>query len=197
MNGGMAMIGRTAFWACLVVATWGGAVSAAASDGPIYAITRVGSALTDDDLVGSKRAGLMCLPNGAIRWGDVGTGGSMDQREVVQDALEDAGLAMTPLGSFGGGTAGHPALHLRATVRAAAFRLCAKHYVGDARALSGDAALELEWRVEGLDGSEASHVSQVSRHIDEHHAASLAGIYRQLLGDAAVDVVGWLRASPH
>lgn len=189
------MTGRTALLACLIVSAWSNAASAA--DGPIYAITRVGSSLTDDDLVGSQRAGLVCLPNRAIRWRDVETGGSMDQREVAQDALEGAGLAMTPLGSYGGGTAAHPALHLRATVKAAAFRLCAKHYVGDARALSGDAALELEWRVEGLDGSEVSHVSKVSRHIDEHHAAALAGIYRQLLGDAAVDAAGWLRASPH
>jgi hypothetical protein len=193
----MAMIGRTALWACLAVAIGGGAVPAPAADGPVYAITRVSSSLTDDDLVGSKRAGLVCLPNGAIRWRDVGTGGSMDQREVVQDALEDTGLAVTPLGFSSNGSAAHPVLHLRATVKAAAFRLCAKHYLGDARALSGDAALELEWRVEALDGSEVSHVSKISRHIDESHAASLAGIYRQLLSDAAVDAAGWLRTSPH
>lgn len=193
------MTGRAARWLCLALVSgaWVGPATAASDGRPLYAITRVGSALADDDLVGSSRAGLVCLPNRAIRWGDVGTGGSMDQREVVQDALEDAGLAMTPLGSFGGGTAAHPALRLRATVRAAAFRLCAKHYVGDARALSGDAALELEWRVEGLDGSEVAHVSKVGRHIDERHAASLAGIYRQLLGDSAIDAATWLRASSH
>lgn len=168
------MTGRIVRWMCLALAmgSWAGPVSAASDGKPIYAITRVGSAITDDDLVGSKRAGMVCLPSGPIRWRDVGTGGSLDQREVVQDALEDAGLAITPLGSFGGGTAGHPAL-------------------------SGDAALEIEWRLEALDGSEVSHVSKVSRHVDEHHAASLTGIYRQLLADSAVDVAAWLRAAPH
>jgi hypothetical protein len=174
-----------------------GSPSAAADKGPIYAITRVGSALTDEDMVGARRAGLFCLPDGGIRWSDVATGGSMDQREVVQDALEDAGLAMTPLGSFTGGVSGHPALRLRGTIRAAAFRLCAKNYLLNARMLSGDSALEIEWRVESTDGTETSHVSKVSRHLDDKHPAALASIYRRLLADSAGDLAVWLRAPSH
>jgi hypothetical protein len=178
---------------CLVAATGGAAAIAAPGDRPIYAVVRVGSALAGEDRIGAKRAGLMCLPNGVLRWGDVATGGAMDQREVVQDALEDAGLPVTPLGTTDRAS-GRPALRLRASIRAAGFNLCARHYLGDARAYSGDVALEIEWRVESTDGSEVPHISNVSRHIDESHAGSIGSIYKHLLDDAAVDAAHWLLA---
>ena len=178
--------------AVLILSTWGTVALAAPGARPIYAVVRVGSALADEDKVGVRRAGLACLPNGPIRWSDIATGGVMDQREIVQDALEDAGLPVTPLGSTGD-RAGPPALRLRATVRTADFRLCARHYLGDARAFSGDVALDIEWRVESaVDGSEVPHSSHVTRHIEAERAASLGSIYRQSLGDAARDVAQWL-----
>jgi hypothetical protein len=186
----LAAAGRAA---CLVLSIWG-AVAVAAPDHPIYSVVRVGSVLADEDKVGAKRAGLMCLPNGVIRWSDVATGGAMDQREIVQDALEDAGLPVTPLGSYDI-RSGHPALRLRATVRMAKLDLCARHFIGDAKALSGDIALDIEWRVESADGSEVPHISHVTRHIEPDQAASLGSIYRKALGDAAGDVAHWLLAS--
>jgi hypothetical protein len=177
--------------AVLTVSTWGQGAIAAPGNSPLYAVIRVGSSLADEDRIGVKRAGLACLPNGVIRWGDVATGGNMDQREAVQDALEDAGLPVTPLG-LSDDNDRRPALRLRAMVRAADFRVCARHYLGDAKAYSGDVALDIEWRIEGGDGGEVPHVSRVTRHIEGDRAASLGSIYRQLLGDAARDIAHWL-----
>ena len=186
------MIFRTA--AALVLSTWGTVAPAAPGARAVYAVVRVGSALADEDRVGARRAGLVCLPDGPIRWRDIATGGVMDQREIVQDALEDAGLPVTPLGSLGD-RAGRPALRLRATVRTADFRVCARHYPGDARAFSGDVALDVEWRVESAaDDGEVPHLSHVTRHVDASRAASLGSLYRQSLGDAARDVARWLLA---
>lgn len=185
--------GFAAGWGCLILSAWGTAALAAPADPPIYAVIRVGSVLSDEDRIGVKRAGLLCMPNGAIQWGEVSTGGTMDKREIVQDALEDAGLPVTPLGAVEVRDR-RPVLRLRATVRAANFSLCARHWgMGDAKALSGDVALEIEWRVESAaNGSEIPHVSRVTRHIEEARAASLGAIYRQLLGDAARDAAHWL-----
>lgn len=183
---------RTAAAALLALACTSAA--RAAGPAPIYAVTRISSAIDDGEKVGSKRAGLMCLPQGVVHWGDVATGGSLDQREIVQDALEDAGVAVTPLGEVGGG--GERAhLRVRGTVRTAAFRLCAKRFgLGDAKTYSGDVAIEMEWRVEdrASGGMEATHLSKVLRHVDEAHAASVGALYRALLRDSARDLAGWL-----
>lgn len=173
---------------------------AALADPPdtIYSVVRIGSALGDDDKVGSRRAGLMCLPQGVLRWSDLASAGSMDQREAVQDVLEDAGLAVTPLGEASEtGVRGRRHLRVRGTVIAAAFSLCAKHWgLGNGKALSGDTGLDIEWRAESLasDDLPRKHVSRVTRRIGGDHAASVTAIYRVLLKDAALDLARWLRA---
>lgn len=187
--------------AASLLAATGVAAAAAPAAKPVYAITRVGSSLGDDEVVGAKRAGLACLPNGAIRWGDVATGGTMDQREIVQDAAEDAGLPVTPLGMIRDGGA-RSVLNLRGAIRAASFSLCARGWgfggiggVGDRARMSGDATLSVEWRVEDqAGGGAATYVSHSAAHLDAHHAASLGAIYRGLLADAARDVTRRLLA---
>lgn len=165
----------------------------------VYAVARIGSGISDDEIVGQKRAGLMCLPNGSIRWSDVTVGTSMDQREIVQDVLEDEGVAVTPLGEFVASNSAGRVLRLRGSVRSASFSLCARHWgTGDARALSGDTRLEIEWRAESRDDAavEQRHVSTVTRRADGAHAAPLGAIYRALLKDAARDLAQWLIAPP-
>ena len=144
--------------------------------------------MADEQIVGSRRAGLMCLPLGSIRWSDVATGTGMDQREAVQDVLEDEGVTVAPLAESAGST-----LRIRGSVTTADFRLCARRWaLGDAKALSGDAQLSMEWRIEGRADPSAKHLSAVSVHIDPKHAASTGAIYRLLLKAAAQDLATWL-----
>ncbi len=172
------------------IAALAAAVQAAALPPPPYAIARMGSAIDAAERVGTKRAGTMCLPNGSIRWGDVAGLSAMDQREIVEDAFEDAGVAVTPLGIG----ADHAA-RLRGTVRAAHFSMCARHWLaGGSKALSGAAMMSVEWRLEAADGAPVvAHASDIAREIDASHAAPLGAIYRLLLGDAARDAAAWLK----
>jgi hypothetical protein len=174
-----------------VIAGLAGAVQAAAP-APPYTIARMGSAIDAAEIVGTRRAGTLCLPDGSLRWSDVADAGTMDQRELAEDAFEDAGVPVTPLG-----TGPERATRLRGTVRAAHFSMCARRWLGGgSKALSGDATLTVEWRAETMDGAPpASHVSTVSRRIDAQHAAPAGAIYRLLLGDAARDAAGWLKGN--
>ena len=165
-------------------------VQAGAAPAPLYAIARIGSAIDGAEPVGSRRAGALCLPDGRIRWSDVAGVTSMDQRELVEDAFEDAGVAVTPLG-----VGSDHAARLRGTVRSARFSLCARRWLGGgATALSGDATVRVEWRLEAADGAPVvTHASEISRRIEPGQAAPLGTIYRLLLGDAARDAAAWLK----
>jgi hypothetical protein len=164
---------------------------------PIYAVVRMSTELSDDDVVGHRRAGLICAPAGAIRWADIGAKSSTDQRETVQDVLEDAGIAVTPFGEVSPGRPAETARRIRGAVTAATFKLCARHWaIGDANALSGDAAIDIDWRIEGRAGIELHHSAHLQHAIDPAHAASLGAIYRALLKDAARDLATWLQAQP-
>lgn len=178
------------------VMIWAGLAGAAMAQPPaqrprLYTVARIGSAIDDAQTVGAKRAGMMCLPNGVIHWGDVFSGTQMDQREVVQDVVEDAGLTVTPLGN-----APDRAFRLRGTVRTAAFDLCARAWLGNARALSGTVTLGIEWRLEDPTGGPVvSHVSTITRTIAGRQAAPLGAIYRTTLAEAARDAAAWLKAN--
>ncbi|UAK24315.1 hypothetical protein [Sphingomonas nostoxanthinifaciens] len=168
--------------------------AAAASPTPtVYAITRIGSDLAADQVVGVKRAGMMCMRNGVIRWSDLAAGHAMDQREAVQDALEDADIAVTPLGESAAADSKR-VLRLRGVVRAASANLCARHWLGDSKALSGEIGVTIEWRAESRATAtvERRHESVITRTIDAQHAAPAAALYRALLGDAARDLARWL-----
>jgi hypothetical protein len=159
----------------------------------VYAVVRVGSVLDPAAVVGRKRAGALCLPNGAIRWSDVAAGTATDQRELVQDALEDAGVAVTPFGEAQDrrGTA-----RLRATVQAARFDLCARRWgLGDGKAMSGEAGITVEWRVEDGVAPPRVHRSVVSQTVPASAGAPVGALYRALLGQAARDAAGWLAAA--
>lgn len=178
-------------WALLAL---GAAAPAAART--VYTVVRVGSDLTGEQIVGVRRAGLACLPAGKLRWAQVDAGTNTDQREAVQDALEDADLPVVPFGEYSGERGDAETPRLRGVVKAAAFDLCAKHWLGDANALSGEARLDVEWRIESRAqaGVAQRHLSHVARTIGSHQAAPLASIYRLLLQDAARDLAGWLQS---
>lgn len=157
----------------------------------VYVVDRIRDLISEDEKVGTRKAGLMCLPNGSLRWKDVSTGANIDQREIVQDVLEDRGLRVASLGAPG---PTRRQVRLRGILKAADFTLCARDWLGDHNALSGNARLEIEWRAEEVNGAEADlrHVSAIRRHFDRHDAASLGAIYRLLLEEAAKDLADWL-----
>lgn len=169
--------------------------AAAASTDRVYVIERVGDRIAPDAIVGAKRAGLACLPNGRIKWSDVGVGGPTDRREFVEDALEDAGL---PIATIMSGTPLRRQVRLRGIITDAALDLCARNILGHPSALSGTGKLVVEWRGEG-DGDAAPlhHISKVEQDFKGPKAASLGEIGRVLLEEAARDLAEWLRDGTH
>lgn len=166
-------------------------ILAAAALATTYAPQQVGTTIAASEPVGHVRAGLLCLPKGMLRWRDVGIAERLDQRQIVGDALDGAGLSVAEF-SRGGGR------RVRGTVTRAGFDLCAREWGlgGGADRLSGKAALEVSWRVEATEGGggDLTHVSRVERTIARDGAESVAAIYRDLLGDAARELAAWLKA---
>jgi hypothetical protein len=185
---------KTGAVAALLAMGWSGAQAADKHD-PLYAIVRMGSEISDKAAVGVKRAGLACWTSGIIHWKDVGPGKNMEQREIVQDVLEDEDIRVTPLGEYDGPAGQKEALRIRGRVMSAAFRLCARHWLGS-NAMSGDAALEVEWRLESraAAGLERIHLSRIKLKIDDSDAEPVDGLYRLLLQHAAKDLADWLKA---
>ncbi|WP_174273783.1 hypothetical protein [Sphingomonas bacterium] len=176
---------------CLAILLAATSAPAAPPPAPVYVVDRMRDLISPDEVVGTRRAGLMCLPNGTIRWKDIPQGDALDRREIIQDVLEDEGQHVA---SLGGTVAARRQVRIRGVVRAAAFRLCARQWLGDRGALSGDAHLEMEWRAENGDGADPGlrHVSTIDRHFDGKQAASLGTLFRAMLEASARDLVQWL-----
>ena len=155
----------------------------------IYYVERVSTVITDDEKIGVRRMGVFCLPAGALHWKDILPSRNLDQREIVEDALEDAGLPLSDELSRAGG-----AYRIKGAVTAADFRVCAKLGALRDAAVVGDVALDVEWRLQRPGGEGASRIaSHVSRHLEAK--ATLGTAYRDLLTDAAKDLAGKLKAT--
>ncbi len=160
----------------------------------VYVVERLGDGIGADDSIGPKRAGLICLPSGHIRWRDLVPGERADRREIVQDALEDAGLPILSTAS----ASTRRQFRIRGLVTEASANLCARQQLlGDSAALSGTARLTIEWRIEDVadPGTSRRHVSAVDRKIAAGNAASAGTIGRALIGDAARDLAEWLKST--
>ena len=165
----------------------------AAPPARVYVVERLGDSIGADDSIGPKRAGLMCLPNGHIRWRDLMPGERADRRDIVEDALEDAGLPIVS----GAPSATRRQFRVRGLVTEASASLCARQQlIGDKAALSGTAHVTIEWRVEDVADPVSSrrHVSTITRSIAGKDAASASTIGRALVSEAARDLAGWLEA---
>lgn len=164
--------------------------AAPAQERPTFYVERVSSAIADDEKIGQRRMGVFCIPSGALRWKDVLPSRSLDEREVVEDALEDAGLRVSSESGRPGGTA-----RIKGSVTAANFRVCAKLGAFRDAAVVGDVALDVEWRVRRRDDSDAAKLtSHVARHLASK--ATIGSAYRDLLTDAARDLAGKLKGVP-
>ena len=168
------------------------AAPALAEPARIYVVERIGDRIAPDTEIGKKRAGLACLPNGRIRWSDIGSAGATDRRELVQDAREDAGL---PIATLSGGVPLKRQVRLRGVVTEAAADLCAKSFLGRPSALSGTARLVMEWRGESPEGDAPPlrHVSAIEQKFEGPQAASLGTIGRKLIEEATRDLAQWLQ----
>ena len=158
----------------------------------VYVVERIGDRIAPDSEIGKKRVGLACLPNGRVKWSDIGFGGPTDRRELVQDALEDAGL---PIATLSGGTPLKRQIRLRGVMTEASVDLCAKNAFR-LSALSGTARLVVEWRGEVVDGDAPPlrHISTIEQKFDGPKGASLGAIGRTLIEEATRDLAQWLQA---
>lgn len=157
---------------------------------PVYIVERIGTLLADDAPVGFARAGLLCAPNRSLKWKDVTAGGAIQQREIVQEALDDAGLQTSTLVLKTGQRRGTER-RVVGEISDAHFGLCDRHWgLGRTHALSGEATLSVKWRIETPDGSAAPfrYTSQTKQAIAPADAAALGTIYQRLLTSAATDL---------
>jgi hypothetical protein len=155
----------------------------------IYSVTMIHATYTAGASVGVRKAGLLCLPNGAIQWRDLA---ARDERWVLQlidDALAQNGLSIDRSGGVRPSVVG-----IRGEIKRIGFRLCARRWaLGDGSMLDGDGALQIEWRVVENGGSPRLHSSTVGHHIDRAHPVTAADLYEMLLTDAGTDLAHWLK----
>ncbi|HKX22344.1 MAG TPA: hypothetical protein VJM81_03610 [Rhizorhapis sp.] len=93
-----------------------------------------------DTPIGPRKAGLMCLPNGKVRWGDINTGTSDDLRAILAERLNAIGLP--PRSGLGR----DDMIPLRARIISLTVSACAKKFgLGQPGALTGKGIIETEW----------------------------------------------------
>jgi len=156
---------------------------------PAYSVTMIHAPYAANAGVGARRAGLMCLPQGAVRWRELSARDDRWSIALIEDALAQEGLVVDRAAR-----AKASSVLVRGALRRVVLRVCARHWgLGDPFSLDGDGALEMEWRVLDAEGLPHAHVSSVSRHVDRHQATTAADLYEMLLGDAAADLARWLK----
>jgi hypothetical protein len=127
------------------------AASPGAAAEPRYAVAYAKAEFARGEKIGLKKAGLLCLPNGAVRWGK----GDFHVDPAELSASVGAGLARTGLSlpdaaaSRFGPAAGEAASHLIGfTITAGRFDLCAPKWgLGDRSRLRGTARVAARWEV--------------------------------------------------
>ncbi len=155
---------------------------------PVYLVRQVEATIADDERVGARRIGLLCVPGGkTLLWKTIAVDGEEKEREIVRGALEDAGLRVASY-LRGGETV------VTGVIDTAGFALCER--IPGSGALSGDAAMEVTWRIEAADDNAppSRWASRIRLHLDKAEAASPGAIYGRLLGEAANDLARHLTA---
>ena len=118
---------------------------------PTYAVAFAGTEFKKGQKIGSKKAGLLCLPNGPVRWGreDFHLDGH-ELLEAVRSSLAARGVAAPSSRATAFlGNAGEEATHLiGVTVTGGRFDLCVPRWgLGDRRGVRGGATLEAKWEL--------------------------------------------------
>lgn len=190
-----AMVGRRidgAWLAIGLIALPAGASARAPDPGPrspTYSVTMIHAPYAANAGVGARRAGLMCLPQGAVHWRELSARDDRWSIALIEDALAQAGLVVDRSARA---TASN--VLVRGELRRVMLRVCARHWgLGDPSSLDGDGVLQMEWRVLDDGGVPHVHVSSVSRHVDRHQATTAVDLYEMLLVDAAADLAVWLK----
>jgi len=156
---------------------------------PTYSVTMLHAPYAANAGVGARRAGLMCLPQGAVRWRELSARDDRWSIALIEDALAQEGLAVDRAARAAAST-----VLVRGELRRVMLRVCARRWgLGDPSSLDGDGVLQMEWRVLDSGGSPHLHVSSVSRHVDRHAATTAVDLYETLLVDAATDLARWLK----
>jgi hypothetical protein len=109
-------------WSLTGSALWFATASAALPD---YSIAAIDYAPTPLQIVGSVKAGLICLPKGKLRWRDVARPGDHALLERVEKMLRGGGLDVAPQPDPLYGDAPPATLYrIRVNVEAVKLRLC-------------------------------------------------------------------------
>lgn len=134
-------------------------VAAQERAGPRYVrISKIRYRIDEERKVGSVKVGVLCLPNGSLRWREVKLPGADEVREVIAARLKEAG---TPISLVDGpaGRSDNEAAYLEVAIENATFRLC----MPGMQMLTGKPKLHgvmaMQWK---LSGSGLSDVSVIS-----------------------------------
>lgn len=138
--------------ACLM--TFPSAGLALAKTSPPSALTRLGYSFAPETALGPRKAGLMCLPNGKVRWGDLGPVGPNELQDMLARQLRNLGIIIVSadIAPTSGGdrvSAQIDSLHINGCAR--------KWGLGKQRALSGTGTIGVSWTIS------SGEVSSVNR----------------------------------
>lgn len=132
----------------------------------VYVIERLTTNLLAENPIGSKRAGLVCLPNGTLRWRDLNAGSDEVLRENFIRRLRDLKVDATDVGVNGYG------VHLTGRLLDLSVKACARKWgLGQKRALTGSGVIEFEW-IRSVDGTSHSFSTRSEFSFDPDRSAN-------------------------
>lgn len=103
-------------------------------------LAHVNHAFNKDSVIGPRRAGLLCLPNGVVRWGDLNGGAKEDLLGMLANRLRTSGAAVKSVSGAGG------EIRLHARIVNLRVKACAKKFgLRRPAALSGGGVIDIEW----------------------------------------------------
>lgn len=147
----------------------------APSPAPSYYVFAVDASFGARDKIGAKRAGLLCVPAGPLRWRDVDDGGISHLSAMLGAALNRAGLHALSRDRDVFETGGPDAdYRLVVTIKGIDASVCAPHWgLGGKRAYDGRGRITLRWQVYSratraiVDDWEVQSAFELDRHNDE------------------------------
>ncbi|MGJ3649748.1 hypothetical protein ACLB0R_14915 [Sphingomonas sp. GlSt437] len=142
---------------------------------PSYYIFAVDASFGPRAKIGAKRAGLLCIPAGPLRWRDVDNGGVSHLGAMLGAALNRAGLHALSRDRDVFETGGPDAdYRVVVTIKGIDASVCAPHWgLGGKRAYDGHGRIALRWQVYSratraiVDDWETQSTFQLDRHNDE------------------------------
>lgn len=124
-------------------------LAAGQAEAPDYSIAYIRFDIPERAKIGSKRAGLLCFPNGALRWGDVARRGDESLIASASAALAASGLSLAdPPSEIFENRAPPSRFRITGVVTELSASLCAPGWgLGQREAYKGSGRLRIVWSV--------------------------------------------------